>query len=140
MAVRGESRGARSVRLSRRPAVFVDAAAGACGGRTLCSRPSHRWEVSMTYTYTRIACAIALGIAAVLPASADSLASSASSAASDSIGSLSDSLRGSSNSSDKKKVAEGDYRITEIAAIAEKPGMLRLTMQPAAREGDAGEL
>ena len=76
----------------------------------------------MTFAYTRLACAIALGIATVMPASADSLASSASSAASESIGSLSDSLRGSSNSSDKKKVAEGDYRIIEVAAIAEKPG------------------
>jgi len=96
--------------------------------------------VSMTFAYTRLACAIALGIATVMPASADSLASSASSAASESIGSLSDSLRGSSNSSDKKKVAEGDYRIIEVAAIAEKPGMLRLKMQAAAREGEANEL
>jgi|RhiMetdeSRZDD1v2_1073273.scaffolds.fasta_scaffold30211_7 hypothetical protein len=94
----------------------------------------------MTFAYTRLACAIALGMATVMPASADSLASSASSAASESVGSLSDSLRGSSNSSNKKQVAEGDYRIIDVAAIDEKPGMLRLKMQAVARAGDEGEL
>jgi hypothetical protein len=91
---------------------------------------------------TRLACALALGIACVMPCRADSLASSASSAGSASIGSLSDSIRGSSDSSNNKnnKLAEGDYRIIEVAAIAQRPGMLRLKMQAAAREDAEGEL
>ena len=94
----------------------------------------------MTVSPTRLACALALGFACVIPSHAESLASSASSAASESIGSLSESVRGSSNSSTDKKVSEGDYRIIEVAAIGERPGMLRLKMQAAAREGADGEL
>jgi hypothetical protein len=78
--------------------------------------------------------ALLLGIAASLPCAADSLASSASSAASTSVGSVSDSLHDSSGSS-RHDVAEGDYRIIEVAA-AERPDTLRLKMQPVARVDD----
>lgn len=65
-----------------------------------------------------------LGAAAV--AHADSLASSASSAGSQVSGSVSDSLGASSNSSTgDKKVAEGAYRVTEVAEVT--PGT---TAQP----------
>ena len=61
-------------------------------------------------------------------------ASSASSASSDgssaSVGSLSTSIEKSSNSSSKDdKVAEGDYRIVEIAAAEQLPGKMRVTLR-----------
>ena len=63
-------------------------------------------------------------------ASAESFASSASSAGSKSVGSLSDSLTGSSNSSSgAKKVAEGNYRIEQVAEVAGKPEHLRLHLR-----------
>ena len=76
-----------------------------------------------------------VGIVASLPCAAESFASSASSAGSASIGSLSDSIRDSSGSSSKKdKVAEGDYRIVDVAA-GERPETLRLKMEPVAHAG-----
>lgn len=78
--------------------------------------------------------ALLLGIGAALPCQAESFASSASSAGSASVGSLSDSIRDSSHSS-THKVAEGDYRIVEVAA-AGRPQTLRLKMQPVADAGD----
>ena len=70
---------------------------------------------------------------------ADSFASSASSAGSKSIGSLSDSLTGSSNrSSGDRKVAEGQYRIEQVAEVADKPGHVRLHLQATATAGAAG--
>jgi len=71
----------------------------------------------------------ALGFA--LLAQAESFASSASSAGSASSGSVSDSLAGSSNSSngDRKKVADGEYRIIQIAATPDRAGRTRVTMQ-----------
>jgi len=88
----------------------------------------------MTFPASRFACALLVGIVAALPGRADSFASSASSAGSASIGSLSDSVKTSSGSS-TKNVAEGDYRIIDIAA-AERPDTLRLKMQPLAQAGD----
>lgn len=76
-----------------------------------------------------------VGIAALLAAAfgahAESFASSAaSSASSASSGSVSDSLRGSSRSSfDGGKVAEGDYRITEVAQADNREGFTRVAMQ-----------
>jgi len=92
----------------------------------------------MTLNLTRLAGLTILGVALSTPALADSLASSASSAGSASLGSLSDSITGSSNSSSPaKQVAEGDYRIIEVAVVAERPGMLRLQLQATQpREGD----
>ena len=71
---------------------------------------------------------------AALPCEAESFASSASSAGSASIGSLSDSIHDSSRSS-THKVAEGDYRIVDVAP-AERPDTLRLKMQAVARADD----
>lgn len=79
--------------------------------------------------------ALLLGLAAALPCAAESFASSAaSSASSASVGSLSDSLRGSSGSS-TRNVAEGDYRVVDVAA-GERPRTVRLKMQPVARAQD----
>lgn len=61
---------------------------------------------------------------------ASSAGSSASSAGSASLGSVSDSLRGSSDSSTgQAQVADGDYRVIQVAELAERPGMLRLTLR-----------
>ncbi|MBI5270441.1 MAG: hypothetical protein HY856_12280 [Burkholderiales bacterium] len=76
----------------------------------------------------------ALALAAPLAAQA---ASSASSLASESLtassGSISDSLEGSSESSSRPvRRAEGDYRVTRVAAAADRAGYARLTLAPAA--------
>ena len=74
---------------------------------------------------------VMLGGAAAGPALAASSASSASSdGSSASVGSLSTSIEKSSNSSSKgDKVAEGDYRIIEVAAAEQQPGKMRLTLR-----------
>ena len=85
----------------------------------------------MTLSASRIARALLVSILAALPSQAESLASSsASSASSASIGSVSDSISGSSGSA-ITTVAEGDYRIIDVAA-AGRPDTLRLKMQPVA--------
>ncbi len=88
------------------------------------------------------AAAALLLAAAAMPALA---ASSASSAVSDSIGtsmgSISNSIQKSSDSSSSKddKVAEGDYRIIEVAAAPERPGTVRLKLQPVADKAGGGK-
>ncbi len=74
---------------------------------------------------------VVLGGLAAGPAVAGSSASSASSeGASASVGSSSTSIEKSSKSSSKDdKVAEGDYRIIEMAASDQQPGKVRLTLQ-----------
>jgi hypothetical protein len=88
----------------------------------------------MTFPASRFACFLVVGITLALPGRAESFASSASSAGSASIGSLSDSFRDSSRSS-TRTVAEGDYRIVDVAA-GERADTLRLTMRPVARPDD----
>jgi hypothetical protein len=99
----------------------------------------------MTYLPSRLAAVALLFAVAGAPAWA---ASSTSSAVSDSIttsiGSSSTSIQKSSDSSTGKdeKVAEGDYRIVEVAAAPTRPGTVRLKLQPvtgAAEAGKAGE-
>lgn len=93
----------------------------------------------MTSRFTPLALSLFIGLAATGSGRADSLASSASSAGSASSGSLSDSVHGSSRSSSgDNKVADGDYRVIEVAALAGRPGMLRLRMQDATT-ADAGD-
>lgn len=91
----------------------------------------------MTLSLRRTALCLALIAPLAAPSFAESIASSASSTASASVGSLSDSLRGSSDSSSPNRVAAGDYRVTEIAAVGEKPGMLRVTLEPVSAQGGA---
>jgi hypothetical protein len=88
----------------------------------------------MPFSPSQFAGAVLLGIVMALPCAAESFASSASSAGSASVGSLSDSIRDSSGSS-THNVAEGDYRIVDVAA-AERPDTLRLKMQHVAHAGD----
>jgi len=90
-----------------------------------------------TLTSIRLA-ALAWGVAAALPALADSVASSASSAGSASLGSISDSIGNSSRSSSPdNRTADGDYRVIDVAELAAKPGLLQLTLQ--ATQGEAHE-
>ena len=68
---------------------------------------------------------------AATSALAESSASTASSATSSAAGSLSNSLQGSSNSSSKTTTAAaGEYRIQVITVDADRPGMVRLALQP----------
>jgi hypothetical protein len=81
--------------------------------------------------------AVILGTAALPALASSTAASSASDGASASVGSVSTSFEKSSDSSSKKdKVAEGDYKLIEVAAVAERPGTVRLKLQPLA---DANE-
>ncbi len=64
---------------------------------------------------------------------AESSASTAASATSSAAGSLSNSLQGSSNSSSQTTTAAaGEYRIEAVTADADRPGMVRLALQPVA--------
>lgn len=95
----------------------------------------------MTHLSHRLAAIALLFGAGALPAVA---ASSTSSAASDSVttsvGSLSGSVEQSSASSaGDKKVAEGDYRIIDVAAAAGRPGMVRMKLQALAERSADGE-
>lgn len=83
--------------------------------------------------------ALLLG-AATVPALAASSASSASSEGSSvSVGSVSGSFEASSNSSSQGgKTAQGDYRIVDVAAVPERPGMQRVALQSVADDGPQG--
>lgn len=89
-----------------------------------------------------LATTLALGAAVTLPAHATSTATSAvSDSIAASVGSISDSIRGISRSSGRAVgVAEGDYRVVEVAA-ADEPGQVRLVLAPvdaqAAQQPDA---
>jgi len=88
--------------------------------------------------------ALVLGSAALstaLPSYASSTAaSSASEGVSASVGSVSTSFEKSSDGSSKKdKTAAGDYKVTEVAEVAERPGTLRLTLAPVAEGAKADD-
>jgi len=77
-----------------------------------------------------IACALAL--AGAPSAQADSsIAFSASDSLSVSMAKLSDSVANASTSSSPgDHQAEGDYRVIDVAEIADRPGLLRVRLQP----------
>jgi hypothetical protein len=81
-------------------------------------------------------CALCLSVVALPALAASSTASSASDSASTSVGSLSDSVTGSSQGSSKATgVAQGDYKIIEVAVAANRPGTLRMKLQAVADRG-----
>ena len=83
------------------------------------------------------ALALLLGAGALPALAASSTSSAASEGVSASVGSLSGSVEQSSASSaGDKKVAEGDYRIIDVAAAADRPGMVRMKL--AALAGEPG--
>lgn len=68
-----------------------------------------------------------------LATSASSAASSAASAGSASLRGSSESIQGSSDSSrndPRVSVVDGEYQVAAVEALADRPGMLRLTMAP----------
>ena len=78
-------------------------------------------------TLALLACAAPLTCLA-----ASSVGSSVSDSLTESSGSVSDSLKGSSHSSspDNKQV-KGDYKVTDVAAVAGKPEFVELHLMPA---------
>jgi hypothetical protein len=71
---------------------------------------------------------------------ASSAASSASESIGTSVGSISGSIQNSSDSSSKATgVAEGDYKIIDVAAVAERPGTARMKLQALVDRGAGGE-
>ena len=78
-----------------------------------------------------LACFALLFWATALPVlAASSAASSASDSLSTSVGSISGSIQKSSDSSSKANgVAEGDYKIIDIAVVPERPGTVRMKLQ-----------
>ena len=70
-----------------------------------------------------------------------SVSSTASSATSTSVGSLSTSVEGSSKASSRgEKVAEGAYRIIQVADAPGRPGTVRLTLQALGQTGNEATL
>jgi len=56
------------------------------------------------------------------------------------VGSISGSVEKSSGSSSKATdVAEGDYRVIDLAAVPERPGIVRMKLQALAGQGAEGE-
>jgi hypothetical protein len=71
----------------------------------------------------------ALSATMLVPAlAASSLASTSSEGSSASVGSLSDSIQGSSNSSAGTRVAEGPYRVTDVALGPDAAGRLQVRL------------
>ncbi len=82
-----------------------------------------------------------LGAVHLTAQAASASASSASEGSSASVGSVSTSLRKSSDGSSKATgLAQGDYRIVEVAAVAGQPDQLRLTLQAVADPGEGGRV
>jgi hypothetical protein len=86
-----------------------------------------------------LAAALLSAAAAVPVMAASSAASSAVGGSSASVGSVSTSFQSSSGSSSNNKVAAGEYRIINMAAVAERPGFVRLTLRTLAADGDAAD-
>jgi hypothetical protein len=77
-----------------------------------------------------LALAALSGVMALPAHAASTAASSASDSASSAVGGLSNSIGRSSNSSSPgKDVADGDYRVIDIADALDRPGLVRLTLQ-----------
>jgi hypothetical protein len=93
----------------------------------------------LTHLTPRLAAiALLLGASAMPAMAASSTSSAASDGVSASVGSLSGSVEQSSASSaGDKKVAEGDYRIIDVAAAADRPGVVRMKLQAMATEPGA---
>ena len=93
----------------------------------------HHFKKSLA-TLALLACAAPLTCLA-----ASSVGSSVSDSLTESSGSVSDSIKGSSHSSspDNKQV-KGDYKVIDMAEVAEHPGLVELRLQPLAANTAAG--
>jgi hypothetical protein len=96
------------------------------------------WSFAVNRNLFRFAPVLLVASAATVASHAESLVSSASSAGSASVGSLSQSVTNSSNSSSgEKKVADGPYKVIEVAAAPGRPELLRVQMRRELQEGAA---
>lgn len=99
--------------------------------------PAHARRLAIRFAVPLLLAWLPFGVAQA----ASSAASSASESGSASIGSVSNSLGHSSDSSSKNdRVAQGDYRVEEVARDESRPGLLRLTLQAVDRAGADGRL
>lgn len=86
------------------------------------------------------AMALAAGVATMPALAASSAASSASDSVTTSVGSFSGSIeKSSASSAADKKVADGDYRIIDVATVAGRPGTVRMKLQALANPSAEGE-
>jgi len=89
---------------------------------------------------TLVSAALVLAATAIPAYAASSAASELSNSVSTSVGSLSTSVGKSSDSSKKKEVAQGDYRVIEVAALDAGGKQMRVTLQAMADGSEAGAL
>jgi hypothetical protein len=88
----------------------------------------------MSRSISRALAAAAVALAAA-PTFAEGVASSASSTASSAGSSASNSLEASSGSSSKgNTAAAGDYQVEAVTVAADRPGMVRVALAPAAED------
>lgn len=86
------------------------------------------------------ALALALGCTTLPALASSTAASSASEGVSASVGSVSTSFEKSSDASSKgEKTAAGDYKVIEVAEVAERPGTVRLKLEPVAATAKADD-
>lgn len=96
----------------------------------------------MTHAQKCLACfAFLLCAAATSAFATSSAASSASDSVTTSVGSVSGSIQKSSAASSKPAtpLAAGDYKIIEVATVADRPGSVRMTLQALADPSAEGE-
>ncbi|HEY6134880.1 MAG TPA: hypothetical protein VIW70_12935 [Rubrivivax sp.] len=93
----------------------------------------------MKITHALAVCAAALLGVAALPAQAGSLVTSSAAGGSSASSASSASVGASSDSVTKTAAADGPYRITDVAAVPERPGTVRVTLQALAVAGPQGE-
>lgn len=88
-----------------------------------------------------VSLALLLSASAPVALAGSSTASSASDSASSAASSGSESLKKSSDGSSKATtaVAAGDYRVVDVAWVAERPGSVRLRLQAVADRSAEGE-
>ncbi len=93
----------------------------------------------MTSVARSLALSVALAVAALGARAESSVASSVSDSVSTSVGQLSKSLNHSSDSSSHhENLAQGDYRIVDVAEAAGQPGMVAMRLQPMAEGAPEG--
>ena len=94
----------------------------------------------MNHRLALLAAALAMAAAGPPAQASSTTASSASDSSTASVGSVSGSLGTSSNSSSKTvTAADGDYKIIEVAAAPQQPGMVQLKLQATADRGADSE-
>jgi hypothetical protein len=87
-----------------------------------------------------LAVPLALGLAASAAHADTTISQSISDSVSTAVGSVSTSIKKSSQSSTKDdKTAAGDYKVLEMAALDDQPGMVRLKLQATADQAQRDE-